>query len=753
MLLMNIRFPIRPVSLLTIMLLIAAGLPAQQELAADHSEALRQLAGTRDTSRISLLLNISEELLKTQPDKAYGYAHEALVMAKDLKDPLRTGYANRLLARVYTITAVYDKALEYLLTAFRQFESLGDTAQMAICHDELGVIYMSLGDYSKAHSSLLLALELNKKTLNRKQIARNYMNIGSNYLDADTIDKGLSYLMVSLMIADSLGMEKEKLTLLNKIGYGYARMGRHEDALRHYYHVLEMLGEKPDNLIRAEAMVNIAGGYLSMKNYSVALKYATDGYQLAKAGHFYPVYRNAAKILSEVHAAQGNYRLAYSYMATYRAVSDSIMNTEKAEQLARIQTLYDLSRIEEENTLLRQENLKANRRMQTRTLVIILITSLVFVLAALLYMLNRMNNRQIALNKRLASQSSELEALNDLKDKFFSFVAHNLKNPFNTIMGFSELMRRSADSQDQEKISQYSGLIYDLSIQVQKVLTNLLDWSRLQRRNFEVKFETVELTSLLKDVVEMNNREAARKDISLNINATGNVFVVVDRAMITTVLQNLVANAINFTPAEGRITIDCKVKDQNTEVTITDTGIGISGDKMEKLFDFDFSQARIGSSDHSGAGLGLVICKEMLHKNGGTIIAASEPGMGSSFTFTLPVSIRHDELAEEQALHAEKTPMDVANDLVMSATPADEEVSKALSSRVIPQFDEVTRVLSIENLERFSKTLITTGEKFNVPALAGFGKSLASLTLGHQIDQIIKMLPRFREYLDKTMKQ
>ncbi|MFO7370366.1 MAG: tetratricopeptide repeat-containing sensor histidine kinase [Bacteroidales bacterium] len=749
---MNFRFPIRPVSMLTIMLLIAAGLPAQQQLVEDHSEALRQLAGTRDTSRIDLLLDISDELLKTQPYKAYGYAHEALVMAKDLNDPLRTGCANRALARVYTVTAAYDKALEYQLTAFSQFESLNDTAQMAICHDELGVIYMSLGDYAKAHSSLSLALELNRKTRNHQQIARNYMNMGSNYLDADTIDKGLSYLMVSLMIADSLDMEKEKVTLLNKIGYGYARMGRHEDALRHFYHVLEMLGDKPDDLTRSEAMVNIAGGYLSMKNYAVALKYATDGYRLAKTGHFYPVYRNAAKILSDLHAAQGNYRLAYEYMATYRAVSDSIMNTEKAEQLARIQTLYDMSRIEAENVMLRQENIRTNRRIQTRTLVIILITALVFVLAALLYVLNRMNNRQLALNKKLATQSSELEALNDLKDKFFSFVAHNLKNPFNTIMGFSELMRRSADSKDQEKITQYSGLIYDLSAQVQKVLTNLLDWSRLQRRNFEVKFETVELTSLIKDVVEMNNKEAARKDINLNINTTGNVFVVVDRAMITTVLQNLVGNAINFTPAEGRISIDCKVKDQNTEVTITDTGIGIAGDKLERLFDFDFSQARTGSSDHSGAGLGLVICKEMLHKNGGTISAASEPGMGSSFTFTLPVSIRHDEVANEQVLHTEKTPMDVANDLVLSGTPASEEVSKALSTRVIPQFDEVTRVLSIENLERFSKTLITTGEQFNLPELAGFGKSLASLTLGHQIDQIIKMLPRFREYLDKTMK-
>jgi hypothetical protein len=345
-----------------------------------------------------------------------------------------------------------------------------------------------------------------------------------------------------------------------------------------------------------------------------------------------------------------------------------------------------------------------------------------------------------------------LEALNDLKDKFFSFVAHNLKNPFNTIMGFSELMQHTTESGDLKKTAQYAGLIHNLSLQVQKVLTNLLDWSRLQRRSFEVKPETVELTSLIKDVVEMNNKEAARKDISLNINSDGNVFIVADRSMITTVLQNLVMNAINFTPSAGRITIDCKVKDQNTEVTITDTGIGISEENLNKLFDFDFLKAKTGSSDHGGTGLGLVICQEMLHKNGGTIRAKSEPNKGSSFIFTLPVAIRHDTPEDHKDIHAEKTPVDVTHALLASDVVVNELVLKEFRLFVLPQFEEVTRVLSIENLERFSKTITIAGDKFNLMPLTEFGKSLATLTQGHQIDQILKMLPRFREYLDKIIK-
>ena len=216
--------------------------------------------------------------------------------------------------------------------------------------------------------------------------------------------------------------------------------------------------------------------------------------------------------------------------------------------------------------------------------------------------------------------------LNDQKDRFFSFVAHNLKNPFNTIMGFAELMQRTENTKDKQKPQQYARLIYDLSSQVQKVLSNLLEWSRLQRRSFECKPETVELSSLVKDVLEMNTREAARKDIHFSITTQDHVLVSADRSMITTVLQNLVSNAINFTPSSGQITISCALENQQAIVSIADTGIGISAENMARLFNFDFSQARMSSSDKGGAGLGLIICQEMIAKNNGTITGRKRTG-------------------------------------------------------------------------------------------------------------------------------
>jgi signal transduction histidine kinase len=544
-------------------------------------------------------------------------------------------------------------------------------------------------------------------------------------------------------------MQKEKVDLLNYIGDGYERLGKHEDALKRFYKVLEFVGTPPDDYTRSSAMVNIARGYLHLRNIPAALKYGQDGYKLSKSKGFLQITRDAAKVLSDIYSAKDDYKESYAYFVQYKDLSDSVMNLDKGNQLARIQTLYELGKKELENAGLKIENVQSQKSLKTKTLVIILFVTLALVLAFMLYLLNKLNNKQLALNKKLAEQGKELEELNDQKDRFFSFVAHNLKNPFNTIMGFAELMQRTENSRNKQKPQEYARLIYDLSSQVQKVLSNLLEWSRLQRRSFESKPETVELSSLVKDVLEMNTREAARKDIHFTINIQDHVLVSADRSMITTVLQNLVSNAINFTPSSGKINITCGLENNQAIVSIADTGIGISAENLARLFNFDFSQSRVGSSDKGGAGLGLIICQEMIAKNNGTITAESEPGKGSRFTFTLPALLRDDdgELMSDQPEKESEIIEKLLEGNEGTYAKAGPEIVRTLT----PGFDEVSRVLSIENLESFSRTVTNVGVEYDIAPLADYGRMLQRLTQAHQIDQIIKVLPGFKKYLDNIL--
>ncbi len=746
---MNPKNMIYQVLFLVIAWIIPASLYAQVNTA-NPTDSLEHLLGrSTDTARIDLLVSLSEKLNAADPRQAFLYGREALDLSLEKKDKARIGLSYEALAHIYTMNAVFNKALEYSLEAMDAFESLKDTAKIAHCNDHIGLIYMLANDFTNAQSYYMKALELNKNIRNFHQVAENYMHMGQNYVQNDSVEKGLSYYTVSLLLTDSLKMNKEKVELLNYIGYGYSRLGKHEDALKRFYKVLEFVGDSPDDYIRSTAMVNIARGYLNLKNYPAALKFGRDGYSLSRSKGFLQISRDAAKVLSDIYSARDDYKESYNYFVLYKDLSDSVMNLEKGTQLARIQTLYELGKKERENAGLKIENVQSQKSLKTITLVIILFVTLALVLAFMLYLLNKLNNKQLALNKRLAEQGKELVDLNDQKDRFFSFVAHNLKNPFNTIMGFAELMQRTGNESDKQKPQQYARLIYDLSSQVQKVLSNLLEWSRLQRRSFECKPETVELSSLVKDVLEMNTREAARKDIHFNISIQDQVLVSADRSMITTVLQNLVSNAINFTLPSGQISISCALENQQAIVSIADTGIGISAENMARLFSFDFSQSRMSSSDQGGAGLGLIICQEMITKNNGTISAESEPGKGSRFTFTLPADMHDDngDLISDQPENESGIIDKLLEGHEGTYAKAGPEIVKSLS----PGFDEVSRVLSIENLESFSKTVTDVAEEYDIAPLADYGRMIQKLTQAHQIDQIIKILPGFRKYLDNIV--
>jgi anti-sigma regulatory factor (Ser/Thr protein kinase) len=245
----------------------------------------------------------------------------------------------------------------------------------------------------------------------------------------------------------------------------------------------------------------------------------------------------------------------------------------------------------------------------------------------------------------------------------------------------------------------------------------------------------------------MNTREAARKDIHFNLAPEANVYVSADRSMITTVMQNLVSNAINFTPASGQITIDCRTKGHQAVVSVADTGVGISEENLARLFQFDYAQTKISSAEGSGGGLGLIICHEMIQKNNGTISAESEAGKGSRFVFTLP-AITRDEAGEPLNGSQLQREYESSEELLAGNGSVPPEAVPEIISTLSPLFDEVTRVLSIENLEVFSKSVTDLGEKYMIGHLSNYGRTLSRLTRAHQIDQIIKLLPGFRKYLD-----
>lgn len=721
---------------------------SSQDITSEADSVIQIMETLPDSSKADVLISLCNELKYNHPEEAFEYGQQSIDLAKDLGQPLLTGRAYMAVAEIYILWSLQDKALDYLLLSLEELEKAGDKQEIAICYNNIGIAYMLAGEYQKAAVYYEKAHNINQELRNFNQISNNMMNMGANYIHQDSIEKGLTYYAVSLMIADSLNMEKEEIELLNHIGLGYHQLGMFKDALQYFHKALELLEKNPNTFTRATVLANIASSYQNWNNHQAALQYAREAFILSKANNFNQVTFIASKILSDLYAAQDNYKLAYDYMVEHKNMSDSLMHAQQSEELIKIQAQYDLDKKEQEIEILRIENTQNKRSIQIRSIIIVSITSFLAILVTLIFILVKLNSKYRTLNHKLEIQSKELETLNEQKDKFFSFVAHNLKNPFNTIMGFAELMQRCDETKDGEKVRQYSNLIYNLSSQVQKVLSNLLEWSRLQRRTFEFKPEIIELNSLIKDVIEMNNKEAARKDLHFDLIDNENVYAFADRTMITTIMQNLISNAINFTMPSGKITIKCRKYDKQVKVSVIDNGVGLAEEDIPKLFQYDIMKTKIGTGEKKGAGLGLILCKEMIQRNNGDIYVKSVPGQGSEFTFTLPAAEKTEDEKDVNTRDTKDEIQSIMNELLADYNLPSTEAIQDILSTVEPTFTEVSKVLSLDNLNHFAESVTGTGEKHGLQPLIHYGSAVTKLIRKHQIDQIIKVLPGFKDYLE-----
>ncbi len=236
-------------------------------------------------------------------------------------------------------------------------------------------------------------------------------------------------------------------------------------------------------------------------------------------------------------------------------------------------------------------------------------------------------------------KNEELSELNATKDKFFSIIAHDLKNPFNSILGFSELLKDEARDLDYNSIIQYSGIIHSSAQHTYELLESLLEWARMQQGRIPFEPRTLLLNDLIDFEFEGQKIYADQKNIRL-INAVHeNLIVSVDENMISTVVRNLISNAIKFTHKNGKVELTATTKDKVIEISVTDSGVGISADALDKLFKIETSFSTRGTENEKGTGLGLLLCKEFVEIHGGRIWAESPDsyrGDGSTFYFTIP---------------------------------------------------------------------------------------------------------------------
>jgi PAS domain S-box-containing protein len=238
----------------------------------------------------------------------------------------------------------------------------------------------------------------------------------------------------------------------------------------------------------------------------------------------------------------------------------------------------------------------------------------------------------------ITASQQKLKDANKTKDKFFSIIAHDLKNPFNIILGFSDLLLQNHKEYDVETRESVIKTIYEISLKTFNLLENLLAWSRSKSGNIPYNPKNLDIKLIAIDSISLFKEAAEKKNIKISLNISEDYTIYADRDMIAAVIRNLVNNAIKFTPRNGKILVSASICSDNfLEISIKDSGIGIKKEKLEILFNIDRDWSTPGTEDEAGTGLGLFLCKEFVEKNGGKIWVKSEINSGTEFIFTIPI--------------------------------------------------------------------------------------------------------------------
>ena len=262
-------------------------------------------------------------------------------------------------------------------------------------------------------------------------------------------------------------------------------------------------------------------------------------------------------------------------------------------------------------------------------------------------------SRDITLQKeseaKLKKYNSELKELNQSKDKFFGIVAHDLRSPFQGMLGFTDLILDELETLSKEEIREYLQKVRDSSYSTFSLLENLLNWSRLHTGRMQFNPTNFNITEIISGIFNLLDSNAQRKNIRLINNLSHDYYVFADRQMLHSILLNLTTNAIKFTFESGTVTFDAKILNRSNqkneiefipfqkclEISVSDTGTGMSAETISKIFSIEDHFSLAGTANEQGAGLGLILVKEMAEKHGGTLIVKSQEGKGSVFAFTI----------------------------------------------------------------------------------------------------------------------
>ncbi len=568
------------------------------------------------------------------------------------------------IGQLYINMNMFDSAEYFLNKNLSQIYGTNDKYNLSITYNSLGIVYIQKNMPNKAVDAFKKSIDFSKKTGVLQLQESSLKNLSEIYSQLKNYETAFEYLKQANIIADSIkSLNKNEELKYNNFQIEFSNQSnKFENELRSHkeYFNIELNKQKKEKYLFALLLILII--IIAIYIYRNFNKSKKTNIKLIKQNHEIEEQKELIEIsnieLREQHAFIETLLNTIPNPVFYTDRNNNILGCNKAfedisgktidnlmkvniDKLGFKQKLsYDTTEIfkNPEKSLVRIEGtMNFNDGIEHdiicyRKGIVIAGEKLISILGIIIDITDLKETE-----KQLKTSQNELKNVINTKDKFFNIMAHDLKNPFNAILGLTSIISTDYEQLNKTEIKQYSSLINQSATQIYNLLENLLEWARTQSGTIERKPLTFIINEIINECSELFNHNLKQKSIKLNINTKKEIKVFADKNMIMTVLRNLISNAIKYTKNNGQINIEVQESESFANISIKDNGIGITPENMEHLFKIDQPISTPGVENEKGTGLGLIICKEFVEQNCGNIKVESQPDTGATFSFTIPV--------------------------------------------------------------------------------------------------------------------
>jgi signal transduction histidine kinase len=552
------------------------------------------------------------------------YSQAALLAAKECQDSIEIGYAENNIGGTYQSKMFNSIAIEHLINAEQIFEKLKFKPGLAACLVNLGEIYQRQQNYPKAVSFFNQALKLRMEVGEKHGIALSLEGIARLYIEKGSYDSA----QIKFNEVEKYARDLNNNSLLASALEGLSKIDLVKKDFKNAYKLqteaLE-LNRKILNLrTEISGRLNLANILIEQSEFAGAKNNLDLAYRLIKSG-------KNEKDLPEYYLGYSNYyakkrefekSLYYSHL--FINIKDSIAKKENlahGDELVEIKKYLDF---QNQNKLL-QKSLEYEEGRRLRVIINYVMLLIIVIVLFWRYRIKK------AANKKLSE-------MNAVKDMLFGIIAHDLKNPFHTILSSSEMLLKEYDDLSKEDKIQIIEIIQNSGRQTYKLLENLLYWSLSQTGGTDFRPEAVTLSEIITETIALHSSSASTKNVALIPRIDEELVALCDKEMAKLVLRNLVSNGIKYTREGGSVEIILKKRGKFAEVSVQDNGVGITKEQKINLTKVGRHSSAPGTKGEKGTGLGLLLCKEFVEKNKGQLTIESEEGHGSRFIFTLPLA-------------------------------------------------------------------------------------------------------------------